>query len=128
MKILLFLIVSLYMLAACQSQPSFTDTGGPGQIKAIVFYDDNGNGQMDNSESGAQIELNISQEISCPPSRLDNAATLSTDVNGVVIFMDLKPGKYCVSPIGNYVMTTKMTQEVDVSSQEITTVMFGVSK
>jgi uncharacterized protein (DUF2141 family) len=128
MKILLFFTLSLVLLAGCQNQPAFTDTGEPGQIKAVVFYDDNGNGSMDNGETGAQIELNISQEISCPPSRLDNAATLSTNLNGVAIFMDLNPGKYCVAPLGNYVMTTKMTQEVYVSSEEISTVMFGISK
>jgi uncharacterized protein (DUF2141 family) len=128
MKILLVFALFLVLLAGCQSQPAFTDTGEPGQIKALVFYDDNGNGRLDNGETGAQIELNISQVISCPPTRLDNGATISTDVDGVAIFRDLNPGKYCVAPLGNYVMTTKMTQEVYVNSEEITTVVFGVSK
>jgi uncharacterized protein (DUF2141 family) len=128
MKILLVFALSLVLLAGCQSQPAFTDTGEPGQIKALVFYDDNGNGRLDNGETGAQIELNISQEISCPPTRLDNGATISTDVDGFAIFRDLNPGKYCVAPIGNFVMTTKMTQEVYVSSEEITNIVFGISK
>jgi uncharacterized protein (DUF2141 family) len=128
MKTLLVVVLSLVLLAGCQSQPAYTDTGEPGQIKAVVFYDDNGNGRLDNSEPGAQIELHISQEISCPPTRLENGATISTDVDGFAIFRDLNPGKYCVAPIGNFVMTTKMTQEVYVSSEEITNIVFGISK
>ena len=68
MKYLLVFILSLAFLAGCQSQPDYTDNGNPGQIKAVIFYDDNRNGAMDDDETGAQTEVGISQDVSCPPS------------------------------------------------------------
>jgi uncharacterized protein (DUF2141 family) len=128
MKHLMVFIFFFVLLTGCQSQPAFTDNGNPGQIKAVVFYDDNRNGVMDGGETGAQIEIGISQDISCPASSQDKVTNIQADANGAVIFKDLKPGKYCVNLNGNYNNTTKLTQEVYVSSDLITTVMFGIVK
>ena len=126
MKNLLVFVLLLALLTGCQSQPAYTDNGNPGQIKAIVFYDDNKNGTMDSGETGAQIKMDISQDISCPASSMDKLTIVNADPNGIALFMDLKPGKYCVGPTESISMTTKMTLDVYVSSDAITTVMFGI--
>lgn len=126
MKLLQVLILSVALLTGCQGKPTFTDNGNPGQIKVIVFYDDNQNGKMDSGETGVQTEIGISQDVSCPPSSMEKITTVNADANGVALFGDLKPGKYCVHPIGNYRMTTKLTQEIYVSSDMINTVAFGI--
>ena len=125
MKHLLIFAWLLALLTACNSEPPYTDNGNPGQIKAIVFYDDNGNGTMDSGEFGAQSQVAISQEVSCPPTSDPN--WIDTDSSGVVLFEDIEPGKHCVFPFSNGLsMTTKMTQEVYVSSDLVTTVEFGI--
>ncbi len=105
------------------NQPlSITDT--PGQIKVLIFYDDNKNGVMDGKELGVQGKVAITQEVSCPPT--GDPAWVNTDASGIHIFQDLKPGKYCVLPFGNWSNTTKANQEVYVSSDQMTTVAFGL--
>jgi uncharacterized protein (DUF2141 family) len=128
MKPLLVFVIFFVLLTGCQSQPAYTDNGNLGQIKAVIFYDDNSNGVMDSGETGVQTELGISQDVSCPPSRKDTITAINADVNGVVLFTDLKPGKYCVHPIANFGMTTKQNLEIYVSSDETTTVSFGIVK
>jgi hypothetical protein len=128
MKALLAFVLLLALLTGCQSQPTYTDNGNPGQIKAVLFYDNNRNGVMDSGETGVQTKVGISQETSCPASNQDAVTNITTDVDGVALFKDLKPGKYCVVPYGNPAMTTKFTQEVYVSSDTITTVMFGMAR
>ena len=127
MKRLILFTLFFTLLVGCGSQPPrppFVDNGNPGQIKAVVFYDNNKNGVMDSSETGAPLWVAISQEVSCPPSGTPNF--VETDVNGQSLFMDLKPGKYCVFVDNNSGMTTKMTQEVYVSSDQELVVMFGI--
>jgi uncharacterized protein (DUF2141 family) len=128
MKSLLVFVLSLTLLTGCQSQPAFTDNGNPGQIKAVVFYDNNRNGIMDSAETGAQVEVGISQDISCPPTSMDKITTFNTDASGIALITDLKPGKYCLHLIGEYSPTTKLTQDIYVSSDMITTVAFGIVK
>lgn len=128
MKFLLVFVLSLILLTGCQNQPAYTDNGNPGQIKAVIFYDENRNGDMDDNESGAQTELGISQDISCPPSRNDAIKSVAADNNGVVLFEGLKPGKYCVHPMRNFGMTTRQNIEVYVSSDETIAIMFGIVK
>ncbi len=126
MKSFLVFLLSLALLAGCQSQPAFTDNGNPGQIRAVIFYDDNRNRVMDSGETGVQTELGISQDISCPPSRKDSIRSVSADINGEALLTDLKPGKYCLHLMQNFGMTTRQNLEVYVSSAETTTVAFGV--
>jgi uncharacterized protein (DUF2141 family) len=126
MKRLLVFIPALVMLSACSSRSTYTDSGNPGQIKAVIFYDDNKNGTMDDGETGVPARVGISQDASCPPSNRDKVTYLNTSRDGMALFANLKPGKYCVMLDGNYNLTTKLTQEVYVSSDETTTVMFGI--
>lgn len=128
MKNLLVVVLLFALLAGCQSQPTYTDNGNPGQIKAVIFYDDNSNGIMDSNEAGVQAELGISQDVSCPPSRDESITAINADANGVVLFTDLKPGKYCLHPIDNFGMTTKQNLEIYVSSDETITDAFGIVK
>jgi uncharacterized protein (DUF2141 family) len=122
---LIFVLLSL-IPAACKSQSPFTNNGNPGQIKVIAYYDDNRNGQINENESGPSIRIGISQDISCPASSLDKVAQLDSDQNGVGVFSNLKPGKYCVSLIGNYDMTTKMNPQVYLSSDQEIVVRLGL--
>jgi hypothetical protein len=48
----------------------------------------------------------------------------TADENGVALFMDLTPGKYCVHPLRNFGMTTRQNLEVYVSSDEIAAVVW----
>ena len=126
MKWSLILSCLVVLLSACQSQPAYTDNGNPGQIKAVIFYDDNRNGVMDSNETGFQTELGLSQDISCPPSRMEAIVSIAADVNGEALFTDLTPGKYCLHPIRNFGMTTEQNLDVYVSSDETATVFFGI--
>jgi hypothetical protein len=127
MKQIFSFFLLLVLLPACSSQPAFVDNGNPGQIKVFVYYDDNQNRAMDTDETGAQAKLGISQDISCPPASQEKITSIMTNVNGIGLFKDLKPGRYCVLPFSNGLsMTTKMTQEVYVSSDQELVVMFGV--
>jgi hypothetical protein len=126
-RLLVFVLIFAW-LAGCDNKPLFTDNGNSGQIKVVAFYDDNHNGTMDSNETGAQVKMTISQDVSCPSSSLDKDTILNTSADGVALFMNLKPGKYCVAPGDNLSMTTKMTQDVYVSSDMISEVMFGVVK
>jgi hypothetical protein len=120
MKHLLVFGFLLVLLTACvDSEPTFTDNGNPGQIKAIFFYDDNKNARMDAGEAGVQAQAiaGITQEISCPPT--STPSYVNTDASGVHEFKDLKPGKYCLYLNNGFIPTTKLTQEVYVSSDLI---------
>lgn len=125
MKRLLVFVLMIVLLTACgESEPPFKDNGNPGQIKAVVFYDANANGKMDSDESGVPARVAITQEVSCPP--VGDPTWKDTDTNGAYTFVDLKPGKYCVvSESMGLSMTTKLTPEVYVSSDMVTTVYFG---
>jgi len=128
MKHLLAFVLALTLLTACDSEPTYIDNGNLGQIKVIVFYDDNKNGMFDDGESGTQIQevIGIAQEISCPPS--STPSYMNTDANGVLEFNELKPGKYCLYLNNGFNPVTKFTQEVYVSSDMITNVYFGLGR
>jgi hypothetical protein len=126
-KLILFGLLGV-MLAGCASAPTITDNGNPGQIKAIVFYDTNRNGKLDSGETGPQIRVGVSQDVSCPPSNDQLIHWTATDANGVALIKDLNPGKYCVFADGNLGATTQMTLEVYLSSDQEVVVTFGVVK
>ena len=129
MKRLLVFGLILVLLTACgESEPPYTDNGNPGQIKAIFFFDDNKNGQQDDGETGVQAQsiVGIAQGVSCPPT--STPSYVDTDANGVYEFKDLKPGKYCLYLNNGFTPVTKMTQEVYVSSDMVTTVYFGLGR
>ncbi len=127
MKYFLVLGLILVLLTACgESEPPFTDNGNPGHIKAVVFFDDNQNGIMDNGEVGASSHrLALADQVGCASST-GSLTFIATDADGVVNFSDLKPGKYCVAIDNGYQTTTKLNLDAYVSSDLITTVMFGV--
>jgi uncharacterized protein (DUF2141 family) len=129
MKHLPIFALLFVLLTACgESEPQFTDNGNPGQIKAIFFYDDNKNGTMDAGEAGVQAQqiAGMSQEISCPPT--STPVFQDSDSNGFIEFNDLKPGKYCLYLNNGFTPVTKLTQEVYVSSDMVTTVYFGLGR
>jgi len=129
MKRLLIFSLVLALLTACgESNAPFTDNGSPGEIKAIFFYDGNKNGNMDEGEKGvtAQEIVGISQEVSCPPA--GTPSYVDTDASGAHEFKDLQPGKYCLYLNNGFLPTTKQTQEVYVSSDQVTTVYFGIAE
>ena len=126
------LLVSAFFIAflsACGgNQPLYADNGNPGRIKAVFFYDDNHNGQMDGGESVLQAQqiAGISQEVSCPPS--GTPIYQDSNANGVIEFDNLKPGKYCLALNNGFLPTTRMDQEVYVSSDQVTAVYFGIAR
>jgi uncharacterized protein (DUF2141 family) len=125
--LLLSLLVCLLLASCSTSQPKIVDNGKPGQIKVTVFVDKNGNGKLDQGESGAQDQVGISQYLSCPATHDNKITKAETDANGEVVFQNLKPGQYCVMGPGNsQTMTTKMTVEVNLSSEQTVEVIFGV--
>lgn len=128
MKRLLIVGLILVLLTACGgSEPPFTDNGNPGQIQVIVYLDANSNGSMESDESGAASRVAIAQEVSCPS--ISDPNWFDADSNGIHIYQELQPGKYCVFFDSNgLAVTTKMTQEVYVSSEQTTTVYFGFAK
>jgi uncharacterized protein (DUF2141 family) len=124
---LLFVFLSA-LLAGCENQPPFADNGNPGTIKVIAFYDDNQNGVLDAGEAGAVAKVGLSQDVSCPPTSRDKMTIVDTDAEGIGWFGDLKPGQYCISMAENQSMTTKITRQVFVSSDQETVVVFGIVK
>ncbi|HEY5729734.1 MAG TPA: SdrD B-like domain-containing protein [Anaerolineales bacterium] len=127
MKHLLVSVLVIAFLTACgESDPLFTDNGNPGHIKAVVFFDENQNGIMDGGEKGApSIRLALGDQVGCTSST-GSLSFIPTDSNGVVNFNDLKPGLYCVGIDNGYKTTTKLNLDAYVSSDMVTTVMFGV--
>ena len=126
MKRLLVLGLMLLVLTACgKSEPPYTDNGNPGQIKVFVFVDSNQNGRFDSDEKGVQVQTAISQEISCPPSSQPN--WFDTNADGLYTFEGLKPGKYCVIINTNRSVTSKMTQDIYVSSDKVSTATWSVA-
>jgi uncharacterized protein (DUF2141 family) len=132
MKHILAVLLIASVLAGCgsasPSQPAFTDNGQPGQIKVIVFYDQNGNRTLDQGEPGLSDRVSISQDVSCPASRENLLTKLDTDPSGTALFTNLKPGHYCVAYMGSKGSTTKLTIEVDVSSEQVVPVYFGLNE
>ncbi len=124
-RLLVFAFVVVLLAACAKSAPPYTDNGNPGQIKVSVFVDDNQNGVLDGSETGLPVKTAIMQEISCPGT--SQPTWQDSDANGTYTFKDLKPGKYCVLIMTDRNVTSKMTQEVFVSSDNTTAATWTVS-
>ena len=122
-RLLVFGLILVFITACGGNEPPFVDNGNPGQARAVVFYDDNKNGVMDDGEAGAPHKVAITDHPSCVS---DPSGFLPTDSDGIIIFGDLKPGPYCLAVANGYGMTTKMNVQTYVSSDLVTTVYFGV--
>ncbi len=124
------LFVGLFLLlTACSSspEPTITDNGNPGQILLVVYLDENRNGVRDEGEAGVSgDEVGISQDISCPAGDSRKATPAITDTNGEALFENLAPGKYCTGYSGKKGVTSKITVEVYLSSDQKAVVSWGV--
>ena len=121
---ILFLMAILF---GCNTEPEFIDNGKPGQIHVTVFEDQNRNGKMDQNEPGAVERVGIAQDVSCPPGNVEKITEVNSDSNGKAEFKDLKPGVYCVMHTGSRGVTTKLTVEVPLSSEQVVNVAFGLA-
>jgi hypothetical protein len=117
----------MLFLVACSAAPEIVDNGKPGQIKVILFQDDNRNQVKDKEEVGVVDLVGISQEVSCPPSNTKMIIETETDPNGESLYSDLTPGIYCVMYTGRSGTTTKLTVEVHLSSEQEIVVPFGLT-
>jgi uncharacterized protein (DUF2141 family) len=126
------LLLVAALVAGCSSssptKSQLIDNGNPGQIRVTMFFDENQNGKMDTGETGLVDGVSISQDISCPPSDLQNLNQANTNANGEVVFKDLKPGAYCVAYMGSRGLDTKMTIMVTVSSDQVVDVLYGLTE
>ena len=126
MKWVSFVLVACLFITGCSSSKSeIKDNGHPGQIKAIVFYDANHNRIQDPGEPGLKDRVSLSQDFSCPATDSKKMTIVETDANGETVIGDLKPGHYCVAYSGDSTMTTKLTNEIDLSSEQTIQVIFG---
>lgn len=128
MKKLFAVALFFSLLVGCNTKPEIIDNGQPGQIRVVVFFDENRNGQLDQGESGISEKVGISQDISCPAGNMDKVTQAETDINGETVFSELKPGVYCVALLGNRVVSTKLTQEIPLSSEQEKLVYFGITE
>ena len=126
MKKIIALLFFALLIAACSAKPEIIDNGNPGQIKVFVFQDENRNGVKDQGEPGVVDKVGISQDISCPASSMDKVTTAETNTDGETTYVDLQPGIYCVAYLGSKGVTTKLTVEVNLSSEQVAQVAFGL--
>lgn len=126
MKKIIAVIVFALLISACSAEPEIIDNGNPGQIQVFVFLDKNRNGVKDQGETGIVDKVGISQDISCPAGSMDKVTIAETNINGETVYKDLQPGIYCVAYLGSKSVTTKLTVEVSLSSDQIAQVAFGL--
>ena len=124
-KIIAFMFLALFV-SACSAEPEIIDNGNPGQIKVSVFLDENRNGIKDQGEMGVVDKVGISQDISCPAGSMDKVTIAETNAEGEAMYEDLQPGIYCVAYMGGKSVTTKLTVEVHLSSEQVAQVAFGL--
>jgi uncharacterized protein (DUF2141 family) len=122
------LILFLLLLAGCSSAPEIVDNGNPGQIKVVGYLDENRNCTMDAGEPGLTDEVGLSLDVSCPAGSMDRVIVAETDSSGETVFTNQKPGRYCVANMGDKGLTTKLTNEVNLSSDQVLLVAFGLTE
>ena len=120
------MLVLAIFVTACSATPKIVDNGNPGQIKEVVFLDENRNNVMDQSEPGVVDQVGISQDISYPAGNKDKVTIIETNAAGETVYKDRKPGIYCVAYMGSKGVTTKLTVEVYLSSEQEARVDFGL--
>ena len=128
MKKLIGVIFCGILMMGCSTQPEIVDNGQPGEVKVIVFLDENRNGAMDEGEPGLSDQVGLSQDVSCPAGNMDKVTIAETNPAGETVYEELKPGVYCVAYMGNKGSTTKLTVEVPLSSEQEALVAFGLTE
>ena len=126
-KYLLLILLFLSLSGCSVATPTITDTGEPGSIKALIFFDANHNGVLDTGEQGVAGRIMLSQQLSCPPSDATKITRQPTEPDGWAVFSNLKPGKYCVGADVNVAATTRGVLEAYLSSKQEAQVSFGLA-
>ena len=83
---------------------------------------------MDQDEVGLVERVAISQDISCPGSDTNKFTIIETDTSGTALFPELQPGTYCVMYLGSKPITTRITQDIHLSSDQEAVVYFGLAE
>ena len=128
MKNIVFVILTMILVVGCSPKPEIIDNGQPGEIWVKVFMDENRNGKLDQNEPGIIERVGISQDISCPAGNINEVTIVDTDTNGEFLFAELEPGVYCVALMSNRVVSTKLANQVPLSSEEVIRVHFGITE
>lgn len=128
MKKVAAFVFLLVFVAGCNPKPGIVDNGNPGLIMVVTFLDENHNGIYEKNEPAVSDMVGISQDISCPAGNMDTITKVETNRDGEAVFDNLKPGTYCVMYLGPKATTTKLTSEIDISSDQLFRVEFGLSE
>jgi len=124
------LIFLMFLLSACSTpEPEIIDTGQPGSIQLVVFHDLNRNKVKDADEPGIVDRVALAfGGVSCPFSGpREELAVMETNPDGVALYSDLTPGKYCVHYMGSELTSTKLNHWVYLDSEELLEVHFGLT-
>lgn len=123
-----YFLLLVFLMVSCRAEPEIIDNGNPGSIRFIVYHDQNRNARLDSGEPALQDQVAIAQDISCPAQNPDLFNRKETDINGEAIFTDLTPGKYCAMYMGGKGLTTKITVDVYLSSDQEALISYGISQ
>jgi hypothetical protein len=128
MRKLIFFIPLILLLAACGSrEPEIIDTGEPGHIRVLVFHDKNRNRVFDADEEGAVDQVSVALGDRCPTGKpREEQFITQTSPEGVSLYSNLEPGKYCVTYLRATNTTTRITYWVYLNSGETIDVPFGL--
>lgn len=128
MRKFLLLLSLVLLLSACGSrEPEIIDTGEPGHIRVLVFHDKNRNRVFDPDEQGVVDMVSVVQGERCPTGKpREELFITQTSPEGISLYSNLEPGKYCVSYIRGTNTTTRITYWVYLNSGETIDVPFGL--
>ena len=128
MKRILALFLLLILFSGCSSKSEIVDDGNPGLIMVVTFLDENNNGIYEKNEPAISDKVGISQDVSCPPGNMDLVTKAETNIDGEAVFEDLEPGVYCVMYLGSRGSTTKLTLEIELSSEQQIRMELGLTE
>ena len=118
----------LFLSACGTNEPEIFDNGQPGQIRVVVFHDENHNRVMDEGESGVSDEVAIGQGVSCPTGKgRDELLFAQISPEGSALYLGLVPGRCCVMYTGGAITTMKLNHWVYLDSEEEVEVLFGMT-